>query len=406
MSVAQANAGPTRGERLRVLLAIPDLQDLGVQHDVRSLLLHWDQEQFETALLVHKREGNFADQFPAEARVIEVDRLIPDLRGLRIGLRVLGYARAFRAFRPQAVISFVPYTNLASILARPLSGVSFGLAVSEHAHVTASLRDPESFKGLFSWLYRRSFRSLYNRGADLVKCIAEESRRDLVENHGIVAAKTRLIHNPVEVEEVRRLATEPVDHPWFSAEERARVPLLINVGRLQQQKRQDRLLEAFAQLRGHRPARLVLVGRGTWRVRLEAQARELGVAADVLFLGFQRNPWRFMARASLLAMSSEWEGLPCVLTEAMALGLPIVATRCPSGPSEMLLDGRAGLLVPVGDTRALAAAAEQILAAPETARERARIASEALVRFLPETITPRYEALARELWELAHRVAA
>ncbi len=383
--------------KLRVLLCIPDLQDLGVQHDVRCLLKYWNRERFDPVLLVHRREGAFASQFPDTTACIEVDRLVPGIPKLRNLVRIAGYARAFRQFRPQAVISFVPYTNIASAWARPLSRLRFGLAVSEHAHVTASLADPESFDGPFLWYYRRRFPRIYNERADLVKCIAEESRQDLIKNWGIQQDRTRLIHNPVDIDEIRALGVEAVDDPWFAPEETARVPLILNVGRLARQKRQEVLIEAFATLRQTRKLRLAFVGRGAHLDKLKSLAQRLGVAADVRFLGFQRNPWRFMKRASLLAMSSEWEGLPCVLTEAMALRLPIVSTRCPSGPAEMLLEGRAGLLCPVGDTAALANAIANVLDDQTAARERSLIAEANLQRFHPVPVTRQYEALAEEL---------
>jgi glycosyltransferase involved in cell wall biosynthesis len=315
----------------------------------------------------------------------------------RVILRVAGYARAFRRFKPNAVIAFVPYTNLAAAYARPLSRHRFGLAVSEHAHVTASLRDPESFSGAFLWFYRRRFAAIYNDRADLVKCIAEESRRDLIDNHGIEPARTRLIYNPVDMDEISHLAAEPVEHPWFSDS----VPIVVNVGRLKLQKRQEVLIEAFARVRRRRRVRLALVGRGGMKESLVQCARDLGVLDDVLFLGFQRNPWKYMKRASLLAMSSEWEGLPCVLTEAMSLRVPIVSTRCPSGPAEMLCDGRAGLLVPVADVSALADGIERILEDGNGARERVEEAYANLGRFRPEHVTRQYEALACELADRA-----
>ncbi len=383
--------------KIRVMLCVPNLEDLGVQHDVRCLMKYWDRTEFEPVMLLHKREGAFADQFPPEYASIETDRLIPDIPRARVLLRIAGYARAFRQFKPDAVISFVPYSNLASVWGRKLSGLKFGLAVSEHAHVTASLRDPESFSGAFGWYYRRHFASIYNERADLVKCIADESRRDLIEHHGIHAERVQLIYNPVDMEEVAKLSRDPVDDPWFSEEERAKRPLILNVGRLSRQKRQDLLLEAFAIVRRQRPARLAIVGRGIHLEKLRAQARTLGIEDDVRFLGFQRNPWRYMARATMLVMSSEWEGLPCVLTEAMSLRLPIVSTRCPSGPTEMLLEGKGGLLVPVDDAAALAAGLLDALDHPDAARARAEAAYAQLDRFRPEPVTRQYEALARKL---------
>lgn len=387
--------------KLRVMLVVPDLQDLGVQHDVRCLMKYWNREKYLPVMLLHKREGAFADQFSREVEALEVDRFIPDVKKARVLFRVVGYARAFRAFKPDAVISFVPVTNLTSAWARPLSRRRFGLAVSEHAHVTASMKDGEAFNGAFLWYYRRTFPSIYNQRADLVKCIAEESRHDLIENHGIIGSRTRLIYNPVDMDEIVHVSREPVEHPWFDEKERARVPVVLNVGRLSSQKRQDLMLDAFAIVRRTRRARLAFVGRGPHLERLQARARSLGIEQDVVFLGFQRNPWKFMSKASMLAMSSQWEGLPCVLTEAMLLGLPIVSTRCPSGPTEMLLDGRGGLLVPMDDRHSLAAAVEQVLDDPTGARARADEASAHLDRFRPSNVTRQYEVLAEELADLA-----
>jgi glycosyltransferase involved in cell wall biosynthesis len=391
----------TPGRKLRVMLALPDLRDLGVQHDVRYLMKYWNRDRFEPIMLLHRREGEFADQFTADMASIEVDKLVWSPPRARVVLRVLGYVRAFRQFAPDAVISFVPYSNLASVYARPLSGRRFGLAVSEHAHVTASLQDREAFAAPFLWFYRRRFSELYRR-ADLVKCIAEESRRDLIENHGVPESRTRLIYNPVDFDEVRMFAKEAPDHSWFGAEELRRIPLFINVGRLIAQKRQDLLLRAFANLHAKRRCRLALVGRGNHLAQLERLAAELGVSHDVVFLGFQRNPWKYMGRATALVVSSDWEGLPCVLTEAMCLGVPIVSTRCPSGPAEMLLEGRGGILCPTGDVGALSAGMGSVLDDSTLARKRADAAHAALARFEPANVTKQYESLAAELATRSH----
>jgi glycosyltransferase involved in cell wall biosynthesis len=156
-------------------------------------------------------------------------------------------------------------------------------------------------------------------------------------------------------------------------------------------------LQAFAIVRKSRSARLALVGRGAHQAQLELLADSLGVRDDVVFLGFQRNPWRFIARSALLALASDWEGLPCVITEAMALSIPVVATRCPSGPTEMLLDGAAGMLSRVGDPDDLARAILETLENPATTRQRTTTATEHLHRFDPQTVTRSYEALAEEL---------
>jgi glycosyltransferase involved in cell wall biosynthesis len=133
------------------------------------------------------------------------------------------------------------------------------------------------------------------------------------------------------------------------------------------------LLAAFARLRAQRPARLLILGEGRERLRLEAAAHELGIDADVALPGHVDNPYAAFSRASLFVLSSDWEGLPTVLIEALACGCPVVSTDCPSGPAEILERGRYGSLVPVGDAVALAHAMARTLdqpPAPETLRLR------------------------------------
>lgn len=124
------------------------------------------------------------------------------------------------------------------------------------------------------------------------------------------------------------------------------------------------LLRAFALLRRNLDARLVILGQGEQAVELQAIARSLDVANAVDLPGFVENPAAYMRRASVFALTSAWEGFGMVLAEALAVGCPVVSTDCPSGPREILADGRYGPLVPVGDHVALAAALESLIRTP------------------------------------------
>jgi glycosyltransferase involved in cell wall biosynthesis len=153
----------------------------------------------------------------------------------------------------------------------------------------------------------------------------------------------------------------PLDHPWFSPDA---PPVILAVGRLTAVKDYPTLLRAFALLRQWRAARLFILGEGELRRELGALAETLGIAADVQFAGFDPNPYRYMKRSAVLALSSAWEGFGNVLVEALACGTQVVATDCPSGPAEILAGGKFGRLVPVGDAAALAQAIESALLAP------------------------------------------
>jgi glycosyltransferase involved in cell wall biosynthesis len=147
----------------------------------------------------------------------------------------------------------------------------------------------------------------------------------------------------------------------------------LSAGRLVAKKQYGVLLEAFAQLRAQRSARLVILGDGPERGRIEQRARQLGVSDDVRLLGWCENPYPYLQRAAVFAMTSNREGFGNVLVEALRCGCPVVATDCPSGPGEILGGGRFGELVPVGDVPAVAAALARSLDTPaDRARLRAR----------------------------------
>jgi glycosyltransferase involved in cell wall biosynthesis len=140
---------------------------------------------------------------------------------------------------------------------------------------------------------------------------------------------------------------------------------------LKPQKDFPTLIRAFARVRQERPVRLLILGDvrnpekdGAYRDELQALPATLGVEADVSFAGFADNPFAYMRQAAAFVLSSAWEGLPTVLIEALACGCPVVSTQCPSGPAEILDNGRYGPLVPVGDDAALAAAINNVLDNP------------------------------------------
>jgi glycosyltransferase involved in cell wall biosynthesis len=139
--------------------------------------------------------------------------------------------------------------------------------------------------------------------------------------------------------------------------------VILSVGRLDRIKDQATLLRAFARLRANCAARLMILGEGDERARLESLAQELGIAADVTLPGFVANPMPYMRKAAVFALSSLSEGFGNVLVEALYCGCPVISTEC-GGPREILMDGRYGHLVPVGDDAALAKALAATLTHP------------------------------------------
>jgi len=193
----------------------------------------------------------------------------------------------------------------------------------------------------------------------------------IISTAGLPRERIQVIYNPVLTPQIPSMAAMPLDHPWFAPGE---PPVILGAGRLRREKDFASLIRAFARLRTQRPVRLVILGEGEERAALEALVQVLGIESVVSLPGFVENPFTYMSKATVFVISSVWEGFGNVLVEAMACGMPVVSTDCPSGPSEILEYGRYGPLVPVGDIEALAEAIGLTLENPidaETLQRRA-----------------------------------
>ena len=183
--------------------------------------------------------------------------------------------------------------------------------------------------------------------------------KSVAANFGVPEARLSVIYNPAFVPDMLRWAEEEPDHPWFSD---GGPPVVLGTGRLVRQKDFLTLIEAFRRVHEARPCRLIILGEGPMRDELEGRIRTLGMEASVSLPGWAENPYAFMARSALFALSSRHEGLGNVLVEAVACGCPAVSTDCPAGPAEILEDP--ALLAPVGDPEALAQVMLHALAHP------------------------------------------
>ncbi|REJ84752.1 MAG: glycosyltransferase [Acidobacteria bacterium] len=221
-----------------------------------------------------------------------------------------------------------------------------------------------------------------------------EGVRRATESHlRLPPGRTVRIDNLVEVEQVLAKSLEPL--PFERDPDRF---VVVHAGRLHDQKNQAMLLDAFATL-GPR-AELWMLGEGPDARRLERRAARLGIAGRVRWFGFRDNPFPFLRAADCLALSSHFEGLPNVVIEAMACGTPVVSTRCPYGPDELIEHEATGLLVPVDDTSAFAEALARMKDAPdERARMGERAATATRTRFSAAESAKRFQELFLEVLE-------
>ncbi|MCF7990182.1 MAG: glycosyltransferase [Thiohalocapsa sp.] len=270
-------------------------------------------------------------------------------------------ARYLRRHRPGALLAAKDRAGRAAVIARGLSGTDTRIVLRLGTTLSAAMAQRGAPQ---RWLRYLPIRRLYP-GIERIIAVSDGVAEDTARIARIPRSRIVVIRNPVITPELLADAALPCPHGWLEGERGKRaVPVLVAAGRFQRQKDFPTLLRALARLRASRDCRLLLLGDGGGRERLQALARTLGIADAVNMPGFQPHPAAYLARADLFVLSSAWEGSPNVLTEALALGTPAVSTDCPSGPGEILDGGRFGPLVPVGDAAALAQAMAATLSSP------------------------------------------
>jgi glycosyltransferase involved in cell wall biosynthesis len=309
--------------------------------------------------------GQAVDLVLVRAESPHLRRLPPAVRVVRLGtshtlLASWALARYLRDRRPAALLAAKDRAGRAAVMARRLAGTDTRLVLRLGTNLSAAMADRSPLE---RWLRYWPIRLLYP-AVDRIVAVSEGVAEDTAAIARIPPAGIRVIRNPVITPELEALAREPCDHPWLQPGE---PPVVIGAGRMQRQKDFPTLIRAFAELHRSRACRLIILGDGGERPKLQRLIRDLGLEGDVDLPGFQANPFPFLVRARLFVLSSLWEGSPNVLTEAMALGTPVVSTDCPSGPRELLENGRFGPLVPPTDVRALAAAMDDTLDHPQSA---------------------------------------
>lgn len=351
---------------------LPSLAGGGAERAMLNLAAGFAERGFRTDLVLASAEGPLLALVPPSVRVI-------DLHVSRTLRALCPLAAYLRRERPVGLLAALDHANLVAMAAahtpraRTRTVISIHTTMSKFMQAATGLREgaiPRLLGRLHHW-------------ADAIVAVSEGAADDFARTTGIPRDRVDVIYNAVITPALLRAAAEPPPHPWFEDEAR---PVVLGVGRLDQYKNFPVLIDAFALMRREHDARLVILGEGSERRALETQACERGIRDAVALPGFVDNPYSCMARAAVLALSSDVEGLPTVLIESLAVGTPVVSTDCESGPREILRGGALGELVPVGDVPALARAISRTLAAP-----RVPPPSEALHPFTLDVVLDRFQ---------------
>ncbi len=337
--------------RLAVLLSFSGAG--GVERMVLNLLPWFVEQGVRVDLLAIRAHAAPSNAIPLNVRLIDLKAE----HNMTAVPAIVAYLRGYEARRRRTAASDLPPLVMlaakdrairAAVRARKRAGVDIRLVGRLGTNLSEALAHKHPLQRWFRCLpLQRAYGQV-----DHVVAVSEGVAEDTAKLTGLPRERISVIRNPVVTPRMQAQAQAPVPD-WFIA---GGTPVILGAGRLTEQKDFATLLRAFAVVRSQRPARLVILGDGGKRAALTALAQELGMSADVSMPGHVDNPYAYMARARLFVLSSRWEGSPNVLTEALALGTPVVATDCPSGPREILRGGEVAPLVPVGDVQALARA--------------------------------------------------
>jgi glycosyltransferase involved in cell wall biosynthesis len=321
----------------QVLVFAPSLGMGGADRVLLTLLEHFDRAKLQPTLALVHRDGPWLAEVPRDVRVI-------DLEARRLATSVVALVRVLRSEQPDIVFSLQGGTNVIAALAHVVARSRARLVLSERSPLVR----PDRSRGRLA-IELPLKRAAYRR-ADVITSLSNGVARELHERLGVPRAKLRVIYNPTVDTRIGELAAESVEHPWFHDG----VPIIVAVGRLVEIKDYPTLLAAFARVRAARRVRLVVLGDGPLRRTLDNLVASLGIGDDVAFLGFDKNPFKYVARARVMAHTSRAEGLGSAIVQALACGTPVVATDCDFGPRELIESGQNGFLVPVGDSAAVA----------------------------------------------------
>lgn len=308
----------------KVIFFIGTLSTGGAERVVSNLSLNINKD-IEKNILMFGEKTKI--DYPYEGQLVYLDKSSHTNLANKIKTifyRIITVRRIKRMDKHATTISFLEYPNLINALTST-SGRSI---VSVRNHMSTKHNN-----GIKSKIWNSTIKYLYPK-AELIISVSEEIKRDLIKNYKIKEDKVKVIYNSYDIDSILEKSKELIDEKYKEIFEQ---PVIITAGRLNKQKGHWHLIRAFSQVKKEMPnAKLVILGEGELEPYLKELASDLSIIDDVHFLGFQNNPFRYIARSKIFVMTSFHEGFPNALAEAMACGIPVISTDCKSGPREIL----------------------------------------------------------------------
>jgi len=340
------------GVNKHIAFLVESLKLGGIGRLTLLLAEEFAEKGYQVDLVLMKKQGQYLEQVPSNARVIDLK-----VKKLLLSIHLIG--AYLKREKPAVLISANERVNIMALLAKKFFRLKTGIIISVHVNNSEAMarQGASLYKKLVIFTARRIY-----RWADRVVAVSEGVAEDVEKLFLVPRDKIEVIYNPIISKELDNKINEPVEHPWLNQDKN---PVILGVGRLIGQKDFSTLIKSFSKIKKIKDnTKLIILGEGRDRIKLEKEIKDLGLNENVDLPGYVDNPYSFMKKASVLVLSSAWEGFGNVLVEAMAAGTPVVATNCPSGPAEILEGGKYGPLLAVGDADGLADAVIKILNDP------------------------------------------
>lgn len=318
------------GRRLRVAFILPSFAGGGAERVLLTLLGSLDQEKFDVRLVVLDGKGPLVGDVPPSVRFV-------DLRRRRLRLALVALTRQLRTAPADIVVSTIGYMNLALLGLSKLLPTGSRIIVRE-ANAPQVTIDAFSLR----WLARLGYRHLYRR-AKTVLCPTSEIRAALQGACSVPTPHFTLLPNPVDEDRLRQRAASPARHPGDG-------PRFVTAGRFTHQKGLDRLVDMFSSLRNPK-AHLTILGDGPERSSVKALIEVHQLADRISLPGFVQEPWPYYSGSDAFLLTSRWEGMPNVALEALAVGVPVIATPECGGVNELTAETEPGAvtIAEIGD---------------------------------------------------------
>lgn len=329
---------------MRLAVILPSLDGGGIERMRIHLMHEWIQRGIEIDLVVGRFAGPLCDRIPENVQVFEV-------AGQRTLMFPFGLWRYLKKRQPSHILSAGYDINAITLMVSKCLRNRIPITISAHSHLSSELKLTTGLQRLkiflVAWVLRRAV-----DGSHAVIAVSQGVADDLKQHLPLRDGQLHVIYNPVINHNFHLGLSEPLN----SCPAPPGKPWVLFVGRLVRQKGIDVLIRAMSHIADQSEAHLVLMGSGPLQSELTRLVQNYELQQRIHWVGFQPNPLPWIREANVLVLPSRFEGLGNTLIEAFACGTQIVATDCPSGPSEILDGGRYGQLVSVDDAEALAQA--------------------------------------------------